>query len=230
MPSVIDLLGESGPRLIFSPPRNDPELARAALASGAEAIKVHIHARHQASGTGFGDLLMEGPAIERIRALSDVPIGVVVGDATAMATRGELKRLAEIGIDFIDAYTRHLPAWMLRECGLERMGALAPDDAPDEWAPLASLFDCAEAAVMPHDRYGTAPNAHDLATYARIRAAVKRPLVIPTQLAIEPEDVATFAGMGIDAIMIGAIVTGKDTATVEAACARFRQACDDARS
>ena len=104
MSSLIDLLKEAPPRLIFSPPRNDPELVRAALAAGAEAIKVHIHARHQASGTGFGDVLMEGPAIERIRALSDVPVGVVVGDGSAMATRGELKRLAEIGVDFIDAY------------------------------------------------------------------------------------------------------------------------------
>ncbi len=229
MSSLIDLLKEAHPRLIFSPPRNDPELVRAALAAGAEAIKVHIHARHQASGTGFGDILMEGPAIERIRALSDVPVGVVVGDGSAMATRGELKRLAEIGVDFIDAYTRHLPAWMLRDCPVERMGALAPEDAAEDWASIAGLFDCVEAAVMPHERYGTVPVAYDVALYGRIRAAVGCPLIIPTQLALEPEDVAALAGLGMDGIMIGAIVTGKDSGTVEAACARFRAACDEVR-
>lgn len=55
------------------------------------------------------------------------------------------------------------------------------------------------------------------------------PLVIPTQLALEPEDVATLAHLGFDGIMIGAIVTGKDAATVEAVCARFRAACDEVR-
>lgn len=230
MSSLVGFLGESPPRLIFSPPRNDPELVRAALAGGAEAIKVHVHARHQAAGTGFGDVHMEGSAIERIRGLADVPMGVVVGDASSMVTPAELKQLARMGIDFIDAYTRHLPAWVLRECTMERMGALAPEDTSEEWGPIAGLFDCVEAAVMPHERYGTVLTAYDLALYGRVRAAVRGRLVVPTQLALDPRDVPVLAGMGMDAIMIGAVVTGRDPTMVEAACARFREACDEAAS
>ena len=42
--------------LIASLPRNDPELARAALAGGADVLKVHLNVTHNASGVRFGSL------------------------------------------------------------------------------------------------------------------------------------------------------------------------------
>ena len=42
--------------LIASLPRNDPQLAQAALDNGADVIKLHINLRHHASGTHFGAL------------------------------------------------------------------------------------------------------------------------------------------------------------------------------
>jgi hypothetical protein len=226
VPSLISLLQGPGPTLIASLPRNDADLAQAAAAGGAHALKVHIHAHHQASGTGFGDLATERAALEAVRGSTDGPIGVVVGDGSAVATPQEVRELADMGMDFIDAYTRHMPAWMLRDPEMEIMGALAPEDSPEEWAVLAGLFDCMEAAVLPHERYGTALTAHDLSLYSRIRASVDRPLVVPTQLALTSQDVPLLAAMGMEAIMIGAIVTGKDTAGMEAACRDFRAACD----
>lgn len=40
--------------IIVSLPRHDLDLAKAALAGGASAIKVHLNAHHRASGTTFG--------------------------------------------------------------------------------------------------------------------------------------------------------------------------------
>jgi len=217
------------PALVFSLPRNDPDLATAALDAGADALKVHIHALHQASGTAFGPLAAERPALERIRAATDRPIGVVVGDRSGMATPGELAELAAMGFDFIDAYTRHMPAWMLSVPGVEKMGALAAEDTPVDWAAFGRVFDCVEAAVVEHDRYGAPMNAHDVARYATICCAVGVPVVIPTQLTIRPDDVSLLATAGMSALMIGAIVTGKEPASVAVACEAYHAACAGAR-
>jgi len=217
------------PALIFSLPTNDPALARAALDAGAEALKVHIHALHQASGTGFGPLASERPALERIRATTDRPIGVVVGDGSAIATRDEVAELTAMGFDFVDAYTRHMPAWMLSAPGLEKMGALAAEDSPTDWAAFGRVFDCVEAAVVDHDRYGQPMTGYDVARYAAICATVGVPVVLPTQLAIRPDEVGLLAGAGVSAIMIGVIVTGKDRSSVSSACKAYHAACIAAR-
>ena len=64
--------------LIVSLPRNDRDLARAAIDSGADLLKVHVNVHHRASGTAFGSLQEE---MDRLNAILDlhVPTGLVVG-------------------------------------------------------------------------------------------------------------------------------------------------------
>lgn len=227
MPSFTDLLGRATPTLIFSLPRNDPSLAEAALEAGAEALKVHIHVRHQASGTGFGPLAAERDALAAIRRLAKgLPVGVVIGDGSATATREELAELAAMGFDLFDVYAHHMPAWMLTAADVEWMGALGPGYTEGDWAMLGRMFDCMEAAVMPHESYGAPMTAYDLARYGQIAEASEVPLVVPTQLAILPEEVELLAEVGVRGIMIGAIVTGKERGSIASACQEFRAACD----
>jgi hypothetical protein len=40
--------------LIASLPKNDPALAKAAAAGGADMLKIHLNVEHAASGTKFG--------------------------------------------------------------------------------------------------------------------------------------------------------------------------------
>ena len=55
--------------LIASLPRNDPELARAALAGGADVLKVHLNVTHNASGVRFGSLAEKAANLEAIRGI-----------------------------------------------------------------------------------------------------------------------------------------------------------------
>jgi hypothetical protein len=229
LPSFTDLLGRATPTLIFSLPRNDPSLAEAALEAGADALKVHIHVKHQASGTGFGPLAAEREALAAIRRLaSGVPVGVVVGDDASTATREELSELSAMGFDLFDIYAHHMPAWMLMAADVEWMGALGPGYTEGDWAMLGRVFDCMEAAVMPHESYGAPMTAYDLARYGQIVELSEIPIVIPTQLAILPEEVELLAEVGVRGVMIGAIVTGKEPGSIASACREFRAACDAA--
>ncbi len=230
MPSFTALLSGDNPALIFSLPRNEPALAEAALREGADALKVHVHVRHQASGTGFGPLAAEREALAAIRALSStVPIGVVVGDDANTASREELDELADMGFDLLDIYAHHMPAWMLSTVDLEWMGALGAGYTAGDCEMLGRMFDCMEAAVLPHEDYGRPMTAYDVGRYAQLVEALEVPLVVPTQLAIRPEEVEVLAGVGVRGVMIGAIVTGKEAASIAAACAEFRAACSSAR-
>jgi hypothetical protein len=220
---VLSLLAER-PRLIVSLPLNSPDLARAAAAGGADVLKIHINVRHEASGTEFGSLSEERDAIEQILGVG-LPTGIVPGVADSLPSRAEMHELAEMGIDFFDLYDHDMPAWMTRFEDMTRTVAIS------NLTPIASLdafeqmgFEMLEAAVVPHEGYGEMLSAADLARYREIRSATRLPIIVPTQRAIAPDDAPALIDTGINALMIGAIVTGREPEQLRGATERFASA------
>ncbi len=220
---LLGLLAE-GPRLIVSLPENSVELARAAAEGGADALKVHINVRHDASGTRFGSLAEERGRLEEILAVG-LPTGIVPGVAASLPSREDMSELARMGMDFFDLYVHDMPVWMMRLEGMTRTAAIA-HDTPLEAIPAVEKlgFEMLEAAVIPHEGYGAPLSVSDLARYERIRSATALPIIVPTQRAIEPGDVPALVRMGLNAIMIGAIVTGREPGGVRAATEEFASA------
>jgi hypothetical protein len=221
---LLSLLAE-GPRLIVSLPANSPELARAAAAGGADALKVHLHVRHDASGTQFGNLAEERANLEQILALG-LPTGIVPGAGDRLPTPEEMQALAEMGLDFFDFYTHDTPAWLVGFPGMTRAVAISSPAQCDQLADLEAMgFELLEAALIPHEGYGKPLSVADLVAYRQVRRATSLPLIVPTQRAIRPEEVSLlFRETGINALMIGAIVTGREPASLQAATARFAAA------
>jgi len=231
-----------GPALIVSLPDNSVNLARAADAGGAQVLKVHINVHHDASGTHFGSLDEERPRLDAIRSAVNLPIGIVPGvtlrqaqghpersrGVTAAPRRDEVEALADMGFDFIDTFAHCFPSWLL---GMERMTRVVAIDSTYTVKAAASLarvgMEILEAAVIPHAEYGQPLTAADLALYARLAAAAPTPIIVPSQRRLEPHDVARLAAIGINGIMIGAIVTGLAPSTLEAATRAFRAAVDE---
>jgi len=218
---LLSLLAE-GPRLIVSLPANSPELARAAVEGGTDALKVHIHVRHDASGTQFGSLAEERGDLEQILSLG-LPTGIVPGAGKRLPTSEEMDQLAAMGIDFFDMYAEDMPAWLTVFSGMTRAVALHSLAQGDLLADLQALgFELIEAAIIPHEGYGRPLTAADLAAYRKVRNATRLPIIVPTQRAMRPEEAGLLVrDIGINAIMIGAIVTGKEAAGLRAATERF---------
>jgi len=216
-----------GPTLIVSLPDNSPDLARAAEAGGAHALKTHINVHHDASGTHFGTLAQERPRLEEILAAVDLPVGIVPG-VTDPLRREELDALADMGFDFVDTFAQCFPSWLLDMERMTRVMAVDANYSVDEAAGLAQVgMEVLEAAVIPHEEYGEPLTAADLALYARLADAVATPIIVPSQRRLEPHDVARIVGVGINGIMIGAVVAGAEPASIEAATRAFRDALDD---
>ena len=214
--------------LWVSLPRNDVELAQAALEAGAAALKVHITADHIASGTRLGTQEEEGEMIAQlIAAAKDKPVGIVPG-ASLEALPGDLEVLRDLGLSFVSVYAHHLPAGWLRPRPLLPIAAAPSFQFPRELIPALSRTGVAmiEAAVMPRERYGQPVTAQDLAVYHYLRRQPGLPIIVPTQLKWAPEDVPALAATGVNALMTGAVVTGHTSASLHKATERFRKAND----
>ena len=84
--------------LIVSLPSNDLELAKVALAGGADAIKVHCNVWHRASGHSFGTYEENREFLkELIQLCGDVPVGLMPGTDQAFITNEDRLELEEMG-------------------------------------------------------------------------------------------------------------------------------------
>lgn len=229
MSRFVELLRSRKMTMIVSLPHNEPELAQAALEAGADVLKMHINVVHHASGTHFGSLAEEGDGLKKILALAGkrgCPCGIVPG-AAPVIREPEIRELAALGFDFISAYGHHLAPGVLGLSEVARM--VAPDYtySQSEMAALGELpVDVVEASVIPPDGYGLPLSVRDLLGYRKIVEWTGKPVVVPTQRAIQPEDIAALAEVGVKAIMIGAVVTGETAGAVAGATRRFRRAVD----
>lgn len=227
MNQLLDTLRSRDFSLLVSLPRNDVELARAAVRAGAQGLKVHINVDHYASGTHFGSFQEERDNLLRIlEVAAGVPVGIVPGGAT-FATEPEFAELARHGVDFFDAYPADTPAWALRQRHLGRMLAAFDGASVETIVALERVgMEMCEASIMNHADYGSPLTALDVARYAELTAALSGPVIVPSQKRLTPEDIPALREAGTKGVLIGAIVTGKDAATLEAATRAFRAALD----
>ncbi|MGE5574197.1 MAG: hypothetical protein ACM3ZU_14460 [Bacteroidota bacterium] len=233
MSRFVTLLKKQPFTLVASLPANDPELAKAALDGGADVIKVHINVHHRASGTLFGSLDKERDRLAAILELCKAkapaepatPVGIVPGGGSSVVEARLVETLRDMGFDFISAYTHHLSPTCLDVDGIGKMVAADFTYTAQDVATLAAMkFDVFEASVMHPETYGRRLSLRDIATYRHLCDTMRRPVVVPTQRAICPEEVRQLAAAGARGIMVGAVVTGKTPEAMREAVQRFRNA------
>lgn len=214
--------------LLVAIPENSVEMAQAAEAGGADAIKAHLKMVHRASGVKFGTLAEERPALERILQSVKMPVGIVPG-AEDGTSPDELTELRKMGIDFIDMFVHFTPTYLLTEPSMGRMVAVNQSATPEYLAGLNQLsgVDMVEAAIMPKEEYGQPLTFNDIVAYSTIAGQLSnKPIIVPSQKALKPEDVEVLAQTGVRAIMIGVLSTGSSFGEVERATREFRRAID----
>ncbi len=218
--------------LLVSLPRNDVLLAEAALRGGAQGLKVHINVAHFASGTRFGSLDEERDSLAAILAVAqaaNASVGIVPGATSgedyAFASPDDFAQLAALGIDYFDAYPADAPAWTLTQNSLDVMLAAFNGGQIAQIQALESAgMRLCEASIMHHDDYGKSLNALDVAAYGELCAAITSPVIVPSQKRLTPADIPALKASGARGILIGAIVTGREAASIEEATRAFRAA------
>ena len=213
--------------MVASLPENCLELAKAALDGGAQAIKVHVNVWHRASGRAFGAFEENRRFLrELVELCGDVPVGLVPGGEDAFVSAKERDELEQLGVDFFSSYANHLPCYMMDSARLCKMVAIdsAYDQNTLDGVNLTGI-DVLECSIQPGESYGQKLNFADIIRYGDIAAKVKMPTLVPTQKWMAPEDARHLYGAGCRAVMIGAIVMGKepDAESVRRTAASFAQ-------
>ncbi len=211
--------------LLVSLPKNDLELARVALESGAQGLKVHVNVEHFASGTRFGPLAKERETLAQITDLArefGASVGVVPGTLENFASPDDFQTMAQIGIDYFDAYPADAPAWTFEQRDLDVMMAAFHGGDLDEFAGFEALgMTLCEASILGHESYGKPLSGLDLAKYRALAQRLSVPIIVPSQKKIVPADVPALQKTGVKGLLIGAIVTGRDAQTLETAVRSF---------
>ncbi|MDF2441074.1 MAG: hypothetical protein JWN98_2058 [Abditibacteriota bacterium] len=228
---LLNRLNDNEWTTLVSLPRNDVKLAQAAIRGGAQGLKIHVNVHHHASGTHFGSWDEEKAEIARIlKVAQDAPegpisVGIVPG-GTPFATIDEFTQMSAAGIDYFDAYPAEAPAWSLTQTHLDVMLAAFAGGDLLSMGLLESLgMTLCEASIVPHEEYGTPLSTLDLARYAALDISLEEaPFIVPSQKAIVPSDIPALQSTGAKGILIGAIVTGREEASIEAATRAFRDA------
>ena len=212
--------------LYVSLPRNEVELAEAALEAGADGLKVHLNVHHHASGTHFGSWEEEQAVIREILALG-APVGMVPGTRESTITPREAREIEAAGVDFLDAYIEDMPMMVVETITtLGVMAALSSRDEASGWSlgPLKGRCALLEASVVHPDGYGLPPAPHDLIAYRQIAERYPDlPATVPTQRALRPAEVEGVLATGMRGILIGAIVTGQTAEGIRRVTEEFRR-------
>jgi hypothetical protein len=214
------------PGLLVSLPRNEVELAEAALEAGADGLKVHLNVHHHASGTHFGSWDEEQGIIRQILALG-APVGMVPGTRERTITPREAREIESAGVDFIDAYIQDMPMGVLEiltTVGV--MAALSWGEEESGWnlGALEGRCSLLEASVVHPEGYGLPLAPRDLVAYRQIAERYPDlPAIVPTQRALRPGEVERVLATGMRGILIGAIVTGKTAEGMRRVTGEFRR-------
>lgn len=218
------LSGDQG-CLLVSIPTNSVEPALAAQQGGADGLKVHIDVTHHATGIHFGDLEGEAENIKRVIQSVDIPVGLVPGESLSLSG-DTLQKAAGLGIAFVDSYCQFWPAAIHRVDGVDLWAAFDSTYAFEEMCSLAALpwVDAVEVSILPASRYGTFLSWRDLGRYLRLKRAIDKPLIIPSQCRIRPDDVVALKKLGLKNFLMGVIALGREPEAIEEMTREFRRA------
>ena len=219
------MLEEKPMTLIMSLPANDPAMCRAAFAAGADVVKCHVNLTHRASGNSFGSLREMRDVLLEMLSDRKGPMGIVPGNDPEKVGQ-DLEELLTLPFSFYSLYAHHVPP-CLPGRGPALMAACDGTYSMEEIERMEACgADVLEASIVPGAEYGTRLTMRDLVHYTTIVRHVSIPVVVPTQRRILPEDVPALAKTGIRGLMIGAIVTGRETESVARTVGAFRAAID----
>jgi hypothetical protein len=222
MSTLYDLMKAGSFPLVVSLPRNDLDLANAAVAGGAQGIKVHLNGYHRASGVVFGSFAEERGFLAAVARLP-VPKIVMVGQEI-LPSKAEMMELHHLGFEGFNLYLQYARPHLF-EAGLRPYLALAQDYDRADIEALAQHGEAVvEASVMKPHEYGEALGDEDFARYEEIVGTLSQPVVAPTQKAIKIEDLPGLRRCGLHALLIGAVVTGSTPTSVRTATERYAEA------
>lgn len=207
MSKLLEMLKEKKLTMIVQLPENNLEMAKCAEAAGADAVVI-------CSGDGQDEILKE----------LKIPVGVDLSSENKLA---ENKVKAHDKFDFINFHFEALPN-VAKRVKPGKVIALNADFTLDKILGIENTkADAIDAAIIPLTQNAKELIVGDLQNYIAIAISSGLPVIVPTQRAIKPSEVAIISDTGAKGIILTPIVLGDDVKSIEKTIKEFRMAVDD---
>lgn len=203
------LLNSNQFHIIVSLPKNNLALAESVFEIGkVSAIKMHLNVEHRASGNIFGSWEEEKNLIKEVIKKSNCEVGIMPGTKEKMISEPDYEEIKASGISFLDCYNYDLPNWLI-ENDIPVMSALGKDFTLDEIDFInQSKVSYIEASIIKPEDYGKDLDQTDLKRYETIVKATSKPIFVPSQKKLTPQDIVTLKNIGISGVLLGVISLG----------------------
>ncbi len=202
--------------LVVVLPESNPELARAAIQGGADALEIRVSVQT--------DVAAEAQTLaEILKIAGDRPCGVLpVGPVRLEVKR--LEALRAIGFDFAAITTHDSPA-VLSLRGMARV--LTVDNSLDLelLRGISELpIDCVEVFTASPEGFGKPFSLRDALRVKTLSMLVRKPILLRGEQSIQPDDVVSLYETGIEGLVIDSSITGSDKSTVESVTGAYHKA------
>lgn len=225
--SLETLLNEQKMTLAVSIPKNIPTLAKAAMKTGADAIKMHVNVEHWASGNSFGNAESYESEFREIRSQFSGPLGIVPGGSFEAIKKAELEKLTKLGFDYFSIYAHHMPSWMLGLDEYEKTFAITGEYSIDSIQKIKDFgITAIETSIIQAAEYGSPLTFRDVLAYQNIVQSTDVPIIVPSQRLLVPSDIPLLYQAGVRSVMLGAVVIGQTEESIEKAVSSFRNEID----
>ena len=202
-------------------PKNDPEMAEAAVSGGADALQLHINMSY------FKTFYEEKENLGKIVKDSVIPVGIAPGQEVH-ADKDEMEEIERLGFDFFNIDAGLVPPFMVELKGMSRILALNNKYTLDTlMQSLSKKPDVIDAAIVPAAGRGKHLIVGDLQHYISIVLSSGIPVIIPTQRQIKTSEVAILSDTGAKGLMLTSMVLGDTPDKIEKRVMEFRRAIDD---
>ncbi len=213
MPRLTELLNINKLTLVVDLPKNDPALAEAAIAGGADALQLRYDPDQE--------------NLARILRSTSIPVGILVNEPDQLAKK-DVQAMGKLGFDFINMKRDNLPDYYENIKGMAKVLSLSNRFTIDLVLGIGEHgADALDAAIIPVAEKGKDLVVGDLQNYISIIIAAGIPVIIPTERAIRPSEVAIISDTEAKGLMLTPVVLGTSAKHIAKNVREFRAAVDD---
>ncbi|MBC7091791.1 MAG: hypothetical protein H5T50_07805 [Nitrososphaeria archaeon] len=207
---------------------NSLQLASASEEGGADAIELNLNFEESGTGVRYGTIDLEEHAISEIISSVKIPVGVRIGDAP-MIRREEWEKIVSTGIDYVKMMAHHMPSFIYNDERVCKIISVGSGYVLEQVEILAhdGRVSAIEAAIISPQVFRLPLTLLDITTYALITRRTSKPVIVPSQKYIEPEDLRILKKIGIEGFVINYTITGVEPISYSEILQEYRRVADE---
>ncbi|MHB8699886.1 MAG: hypothetical protein ACYC7D_02580 [Nitrososphaerales archaeon] len=190
---------------------NSAQFAVACEESGADAVLLHLN-QDAHGGARFGGWEIEEQSIKDTFSVLKIPAGISIGDNRIMMA-SDWEAVVNVGFSFVNMFAHQLPTFVWDDTRISKVVSIGPGYLFEQVRAIADFQSTSGiiASLTPNQLVGLPLTLLDLTTLGLITKLSQKPVLMPTQRQIRPEDIDTLRSQGCRGIIVSNVVYGESS-------------------